>query len=430
MSKRDGILDGIKASTRHESTNEQSQMNRITALIQRFLAQTAAPFQSALRHLDRITAKVPRMLKTQVIALLILSILGGTVGLTLEGSKNTVRISDGEKVTAFATLESDTDKLLQQVGVELGLDDEVVRSDEQKKNISIEILRAFNVRVVADGKTQSLKMTGGDVSDALAAAGIEAGDKDILSTSINSDLTDNMEIVLQRVVTKMVEAIEAIPFKEEKKYTNTLKKGETKVEREGKNGEKSVVTEQTIVNGKVASSEIVSETVTLEPVNKIVLVGTKETQEKNNTTPPKKPGNNNNNNNNNPAPPKKDPPKKDPPDNDGNNGGNTFKDNKGKTVTYRKLMTGSGTAYTAPKGARTSTGRLAQYGVVAVNPKVIPYGTRMYIASADGRYVYGYCVAGDTGSALRNGSALVDLYYNTYNQCRNFGRRTVKVYIL
>ena len=426
MSKRDGILDDIKASTRHETMNEQSkekkQTNNIAALIQDFLTRMAGPFQSALRHLDRITVKVPRMVKTQVIALLILSMLGGTVGLTLEGSKNIVRIADGEKVTAFATLESDTDKLLQQVGVALGLDDEVVRSDENDRNISIEVLRAFNVRVVADGKTQSLKMTGGDVSDALAAAGIEAGDKDILSTSINSDLIDNMEIILKRVVTKMVETIEAVPFKEEKKYTDSLKKGQTRVEREGKDGEKTVVTEQTIVNGNVTSSEVVSEEITTEPINKIVLVGTKETQEKPSTPAPNKP-----------TPPKKDPPSSKEPDknNDGNNpGGKTFKDSKGKTVSYRKLMTGSGTAYTAPKGARTSTGRLAQYGVVAVNPKIIPYGTRMYIASSDGRYVYGYCVAGDTGSALRNGSALVDLYYNTYNQCRNFGRRNVKVYIL
>lgn len=79
---------------------------------------------------------------------------------------------------------------------------------------------------------------------------------------------------------------------------------------------------------------------------------------------------------------------------------------------------------------KTSTGRLAQYGVVAVDPKKIPYGTKMYICSADGSVVYGYAVAGDTGGGLVRGQVLVDLYYNSINECYWFGGRQMRVYIL
>ena len=69
-------------------------------------------------------------------------------------------------------------------------------------------------------------------------------------------------------------------------------------------------------------------------------------------------------------------------------------------------------------------------GLVAVDPRKIPYGTRLYIVSSDGRYNYGYAIAADTGGALRSGRVLVDLFYNTERECVNFGRRQVKVYIL
>ena len=70
----------------------------------------------------------------------------------------------------------------------------------------------------------------------------------------------------------------------------------------------------------------------------------------------------------------------------------------------------------------------AQYGVVAVDTRVIPLGTRLYIEAADGSWVYGSAVAGDTGGAIRGNK--VDLFFNTRQECLNFGRRTARVYIL
>ena len=61
---------------------------------------------------------------------------------------------------------------------------------------------------------------------------------------------------------------------------------------------------------------------------------------------------------------------------------------------------------------------------------VLVYGSKLYIVSTDGSFVYGYATAVDTGGALMDGSAIVDCFYNTYSECVNFGRRDVNVYVL
>lgn len=77
---------------------------------------------------------------------------------------------------------------------------------------------------------------------------------------------------------------------------------------------------------------------------------------------------------------------------------------------------------------KTATGIKPQRGVVAVDPKVIPLGSRLYIESMDGLPSYGYAYAGDTGGAIKGNR--IDLFHNTPAECRSFGRRNVRVYIL
>ncbi|MBE0446865.1 MAG: DUF348 domain-containing protein [Actinobacteria bacterium] len=73
-------------------------------------------------------------------------------------------------------------------------------------------------------------------------------------------------------------------------------------------------------------------------------------------------------------------------------------------------------------GSRTATGMRAQKGVVAVDPRVIPLGTRLYIEG------YGDAIAADVGTSVKGNR--IDLCYNTPEECFRFGRRTVKVTIL
>jgi uncharacterized protein YabE (DUF348 family) len=70
----------------------------------------------------------------------------------------------------------------------------------------------------------------------------------------------------------------------------------------------------------------------------------------------------------------------------------------------------------------TSLGLHAQHGVVAVDPQVIPLGTKLYVPG------YGKAIAGDTGGAIRG--RRIDLGFNSLAQALNFGRREITVYVL
>jgi resuscitation-promoting factor RpfB len=83
------------------------------------------------------------------------------------------------------------------------------------------------------------------------------------------------------------------------------------------------------------------------------------------------------------------------------------------------------TAYTANCygcSGMTATGRHAGHGIVAVDPSVIPLGSRLYIPG------YGHAVAGDTGGAIHGNR--VDLGFDSNTDAMQFGRRPVTVYVL
>jgi len=76
----------------------------------------------------------------------------------------------------------------------------------------------------------------------------------------------------------------------------------------------------------------------------------------------------------------------------------------------------------------TATGTKGRVGVIAVDPRVIPLGTKVYIEGLNGAKNYGYAVAEDTGGAIKG--QIIDLYLNTHKETINWGRQQVKVYIL
>lgn len=83
------------------------------------------------------------------------------------------------------------------------------------------------------------------------------------------------------------------------------------------------------------------------------------------------------------------------------------------------------TGYSPYEGSgcgRCATGMRAGYGVVAVDPRVIRLGTRLYIEG------YGYAIAGDTGGAIKG--MRVDLGHSTYREAESVGRRRVNVWVL
>lgn len=100
----------------------------------------------------------------------------------------------------------------------------------------------------------------------------------------------------------------------------------------------------------------------------------------------------------------------------------------GATLKFNEAKSMTATAYTAGHGGvdyTTATGTFVEVGVAAVDKKVIPLGTKMFVVTNDG-IVYGMATAEDTG--VRGN--VIDLYHDTYRQCIEFGRRSCTVYIL
>ena len=98
-----------------------------------------------------------------------------------------------------------------------------------------------------------------------------------------------------------------------------------------------------------------------------------------------------------------------------------------RSFDYSKVLVMNATSYTNDPSENggygtTRLGTPLRYGVVAVDPKVIPLGTKLYIEG------YGYAVAEDTGGAIKGNR--IDLCFTSRAQADNFGRRNVKVYIL
>lgn len=104
----------------------------------------------------------------------------------------------------------------------------------------------------------------------------------------------------------------------------------------------------------------------------------------------------------------------------------------GDTMTYSRVMTCSSTAYYSggDGGAAwtTAVGASVGVGTVAVDPTVIPYYTKMFIQTTNGRRVYGMGTALDCGGAIKGN--VVDLWFPTKADCYSWGRRSVTVYIL
>ena len=108
----------------------------------------------------------------------------------------------------------------------------------------------------------------------------------------------------------------------------------------------------------------------------------------------------------------------------------TLTTRSGHTYSFSTAITCTATAYTTQLQSwkRTATGTTARVGAVAVDPRVIPYGTKMFIVSSDGSITYGVATAEDCGGSIKGNR--LDLFYDTYHQCILFGSRRCTVYLL
>ena len=207
-----------------------------------------------------------------------------------------------------------------------------------------------------------------------------------------------MQLTVNRIVYREVKNFEEIPFRTEIKRSALLNGSENTVSRAGKKGIREVTLKEKLKDGKVVKSEEINSKIILNPVNEVVITSKKSSIKNNNTNVSSVPKCINNSNVLRFA-------------------------RKGE-----RCISGSATAYTASRGAKTSTGVTPVEGVtVAVDPRHIPYGTPVRVETNDGKVLF-KGIAQDTGGALRKGSAIVDIYMNSTDKCLKFGRKNVKVY--
>lgn len=210
---------------------------------------------------------------------------------------------------------------------------------------------------------------------------------DELKTKPDQKIVDGMNVKIDKIETKISKTVEEIPFKNEEKKSDQLTKGKKEVKKKGTKGKKIYEVVVTYYNGKplmkdgkpVKEKRLVKE---IKPVDQLVLVGTKPNEDEetaNQTTPSQ------------------------------------------TTPSGGQIMTVQATGYTHT-GNRTATGTIPKRGTIAVDPRVIPLGTRIYVPG------YGYGVAEDTGGVV-NGR-IIDLFFNTRSEAINWGRRTIQIKIL
>lgn len=299
-----------------------------------------------------------------------------------------VKFSEGGKETWKVTLAARTvSDVLHYLGKELEEGDVVEPADFEivKPGDTITLYRSGTATVIVDGAKKEIKTSNKTIKQLLVENKITLGKDDVVKPAADTVAADGDTITITRVRFKTETRKEEIAFKTETKKDSTLAEGSKKVITEGKAGEKEVTYQIRYENGKAVKEKALSEKVITKAVNQVVAVGTAVSPSA----------------------------------------------QKGETKTadtgafqYTKKYTGIASAYYEPPGSMTASGMTVGVGRIGVNPKVIPYGTRLYVTG------YGYCVAADCGWGTTGMGRIADLYMNSEAECEQWGIREVTMYVL
>ena len=154
--------------------------------------------------------------------------------------------------------------------VSMGLD--AALTDEAATALSVVTPKTVTVR--ADGETIPVEATAASVGEVLEHAGVEVSDTDFVTAPLGAPVVSGQNIDVMRTETTTEEVEETIKKKVEKKKTDSLVEGETKVEKKGKDGKRTVVYEVGTLDGEELTRVEKSEEILEEPVTEVVLVGT------------------------------------------------------------------------------------------------------------------------------------------------------------
>ncbi|MCT2534325.1 ubiquitin-like domain-containing protein [Aquibacillus koreensis] len=309
-----------------------------------------------------------------------------------EKAKQVIVTVDGVNEPYYTTADT-VGEFLVEKELETSQYDQLSAAEEDaiEDGLSITINKAYQVTILDAGEESKVWTTGGTVGDLLAKNDIKLEELDRLEPEKSKRLSKESTIEITRVekVTDVVE--ETIDYSVVKKNDQSLDKGKEKVVAAGQEGMVEKHYEVIIENGEEVSRELVKEEVVKESEQRVVAVGTK-------------------------AAPKPTPQV------------TVSRSGDGEAV---KTLTMHATAYNwdcASCSGRgfTATGYNLKANpnekVVAVDPNVIPLGTRVWVEG------YGYAIARDTGGAIKGNR--IDIHLPTLAQASSYGRKTVKVKIL
>lgn len=293
------------------------------------------------------------------------------------------------------TASTDVEDLLEQSDTPaLGEHDQVVWSQIADGEL-MQVLRAYTVEVTADGQTQQVITTGATAAQLLDQLGITYDENDRLTPAADEVVTEGNNLTLQRV--EYVDYTEdvVVPSEQQEIPTSLLYRSqdETLVVQEGTDGLDTVTWRDVYIDGQWAEKQELERVTQVGMVPTILKVYGEQVPVSQFVGPEVVDG----------VP------------------------SEGVTETYTSQRS---TGYSASATAKGASGRRLTYGTVAVDPSVIPYGTLLYITSDDGRFVYGYAYAADTGTAMMTGHAFIDLYYETYDESVENAVIPVTVYVI
>jgi len=316
-------------------------------------------------------------------------------------SETEVNLLDSGRTFTAETTAKTVGEFLEQNDIEIGSEDYLETSADLpiEEGMDIIIRRAMPLTVNMGTDTRDIDMIAGTVAEALDLAGVDLDEDDEVYPSTDSYVRPGMSIDYIAVQVEYQTSTKSIGYQEETREDDSILKGDSEVVQYGEEGEMETQTKQVYKNGVLYSEEVVSETVTKDPINEVVAIGTKVIREE--------------------------------PDVDEDVTTVVDVGNGGPSADQiREVRNMEATAYSGD--TMTATGNYpraasgSSYGTVAADPNVLPYGTMLYIPG------YGYGRVEDTGGFVNwaGGSNVIDLYMSSEGACSNWGRRSVTVYVL
>lgn len=331
-------------------------------------------------------------------------------------AKNTFLINDGGRVMIHTTYATDPAAVLNEAGLALGEEDTF--TTQPGIGVSeITVQRKQCIQIVYSGKTWEVNSYGETVEALLKKLNFTLTEDDVISVSLAAQTYDGMVINITRTTTVEETYTVSIPYNVTYCYDSTIPNGQEVVLTPGKEGQMSCTASVFYVNDAEVSRTVLTQTVVEHPVDELVAIGTyiEPTEEPTRPT----------------IPPAVEPSKLPFETGTPTFGEGTITLSTGEVLHYNHTMQMVATAYThTDPGCDfiTATGTTVHYGTVAVDPRVIPYGTEMFIVANDGSYIYGVATAEDCGGSIKNNR--LDLYFPTYDACIQFGIRECTVYFL